>query len=194
MTDTDTNCNRALIVIDVQQGFDDAYWGQRNNPACEENVGALTDSFAEAGDPIVLVGHDSTTPDSPLRPDSVGNAFKPVLEGVQPALRIRKYVHSAFNGDVDLHAWLQERAIAQVVICGIQTNRCCETTARMAGDLHYDVLFAIDATHTFDEPDTDRADGLSADVLTRATAANLHGHFAQVVKTSDVVKATALKN
>jgi len=33
---------RALIVVDVQRGFDDAgYWGRRNNPSCESNVAAL---------------------------------------------------------------------------------------------------------------------------------------------------------
>jgi hypothetical protein len=55
----------------------------------------------------------------------------------------------------------------------------------MAGNLGYDVKFAIDATHTFDMAGPDGAT-VSADELTRATAASLHGEFAEVVRTRDV--------
>jgi nicotinamidase-related amidase len=179
---------RALVVVDLQKGFDDPCWGTRNNPACEDNVAALVAAFAAAGEPIVLVRHDSDDPASPLHPDRPGNAFKPVLDGVQPALVVPKRVHSAFLGEVDLHAWLREEGIGELVISGIQTNRCCETTARVGGDLGYDVRFVLDATHTFDEPAVDGTEPpLDADLLARATAANLHGHFAQVVGTADVV-------
>ena len=59
-------------------------------------------------------------------------------------------MNSAFYGDIDLHAWLTERGIGEIVVCGIQTNMCVETTARMAGNLGYDVTVALDATRTFD--------------------------------------------
>jgi hypothetical protein len=55
----------------------------------------------------------------------------------------------------------------------------------MAGDLGYDVLFAIDATHTFDEGD------LTADQFAAATAQNLDGHFGRVVSTADIAAAAA---
>ena len=100
-----------------------------------------------------------------------------------PALEVTKRVHSSFYGTPDLHEWLTEQGIRQVVIAGIQTNRCCETTARMAGDLGYDVLFALDATYTFDEGD------LTADQFAAATAHNIHGHFGRVVTTADLVAA-----
>ena len=61
-----------------------------------------------------------------------------------------KDVNSAFYGDPDLHGWLQAGGIDAVAICGITTNHCCETTARMAGNLGYETWFALDATHTFD--------------------------------------------
>lgn len=179
----------ALLVIDVQQGFDDPSWGQRDNPECEANVGLLTRRFAAAGLPVVLVRHDSDRPGSPLHPSRPGNAFKPVLDGVRPALVVTKHVHSAFHGEVDLHAWLQERAIERLVVCGIQTNRCCETTARVGGDLGYEVRFALDATHAFDERSHDGSAPLPAALIARVTAANLHGHFAQVVSTAEVVDA-----
>ncbi len=59
-------------------------------------------------------------------------------------------MNSAFHGTPDLHRWLRERQLAGVVIAGITTNHCCETTARVGGNLGYQVLFALDATHPFD--------------------------------------------
>lgn len=67
--------SRALIVIDVQKGFDDPKWGPRNNPAFEENVSMLLEEFARESSPIVLVRHDATDPASPLHPNRPGNAF-----------------------------------------------------------------------------------------------------------------------
>src|SRR3712207_1826539 len=120
----------ALIVVDVQQAFEDAaFWGRRNNPACEENIAALVDDARARGDAVVFVRHDSTEPGSPLRPGHPGNAFKPVLTG-EPDLLVSKQVNSSFLGEPDLHAWLGERGIGRIAIAGIQTNFCCETTAR----------------------------------------------------------------
>ena len=61
-----------------------------------------------------------------------------------------------------------------------------ETTARVGGNLGYDVLLAIDACHTFDRQGPDGS-WLTADELTRATATSLHGEFATVVKTADLL-------
>jgi nicotinamidase-related amidase len=72
-----------------------------------------------------------------------------------------------------------------VVITGIQTNYCCETTARMAGNLGFETIFAIDATATF--PKETEYGVLSADELYRATAINLDGEFAQVLTTQQVL-------
>ena len=88
-------------------------------------------------------------------------------------------------GEPDLHAWLQEHGITGVAICGIQTNVCCETTARMASDLGYDTLFVLDATHTFDLRVSDQ-EVIPADELMRITAAVLKDEFAQVVYTKDL--------
>lgn len=166
----------ALLVIDVQQGFADPAWGPRDNPACEENVARLIEAWRERSRPVVFVRHDSGKADSPLRPGQPGNAFQPCVSGT-PDLLVAKQVHSAFHGDVDLHAWLGERGIEAVTVCGIQTNMCCETTARLASDLGYRTTFVLDATHTFDLPELDAA------ALSRATAATLRADFATVTTT-----------
>lgn len=175
----------ALLVVDVQVGFDDPKWGRRNNPACEENIAALIQRWREAEAPIVFVRHDSILPDSPLRPGQPGNALRPEISG-EPDLLVSKSVNSAFLGRPDLDAWLRGREISGVAIVGVQTNYCCETTARMAGNLGYDTLFVLDATHTFDLS-AYGGGTISAEELTRVTASNLQGEFAQIVKTADLL-------
>ena len=176
---------RALIVVDVQRGFDDPRWGVRDNPDCEQNIARLLAAWRERGEPIVFVRHDSTTAGSPLAPGGSGNAFAAVVTGT-PDLLVTKSVNSCFYGTPDLHAWLQQRHITALAICGITTNHCCETTARMAGNLGYDVDFVLDATAAFDlrAPDGTL---VPASQLRQATAANLHGEFATVVTTDEVV-------
>lgn len=175
----------ALLVVDVQSGFDDPRWGLRNNPDCEANIAALIAAWRSARRPVVFVRHDSVRPDSPLRPDQPGNDFKPVVNG-KPELLVTKHVNSAFHGEPDLHAWLQDRLITGVAVAGIQTNYCCETTARMAGNLGYHTLFVLDATHTFDSP-AYGGGTITADELARVTATNLRDEFADVVTTAELI-------
>lgn len=176
----------ALIVIDVQQGFDQLdYWGPRNNPACEDNIRSLLGKWRSEGQPVVLVRHDSVGATSPLRPGQSGNDFKSGIDGAHDLL-ISKQVNSAFYGTPDLDAWLKAVGISSVTICGITTNHCCETTARMAGNLGYDVTFVLDATHTNDRKDVE-GKIIPADEIARITGANLHGEFATVRSTAEVL-------
>ena len=184
--------NTALLVIDVQRAFDDDRYfppAQRNNPDCEANVAALIATWREAGRPLVYVRHDSVEPGSPLAPGGPGNAFKDVVSG-EPDLLVTKHTNSAFYGDPELHEWLQERGIGSIAVCGITTNHCVESTARMGANLGYDVLFALDATCTFDRAGPDGR-VMRADELARATATSLHGEFATVVRTEELAAAPA---
>ncbi len=183
---SDWEGSTALVVVDVQKGFDDvAYWGPRNNPDCEMNVARLIAAWRDQGWPVVFVRHDSTKPSSPLAAGSKGNAFKDVITGT-PDLLVTKNVHSAFLGEPDLHAWLRGNGIAGVAVCGIQTNMCCETTARDASDLGYDLIFVEDATHTFDIV-TPTKKVYRAREIARYTALNLAADFGRVVRTTDLV-------
>lgn len=175
----------ALLVVDLQVGFDDPIWGPRNNPACEDNIANLIRKWREEEAPIVFVRHDSVLPSSPLRPGQPGNDLRPEVTGV-PDLIVTKSVNSAFLGEPNLDAWLRGRGIPGVAVVGVQTNYCCETTARMAGNLGYDTLFVLDATHTFDLP-AYGGGTISADELARVTASNLNGEFAEVVNTADLL-------
>jgi nicotinamidase-related amidase len=176
----------ALVVVDAQQGFADAgYWGERDNPGAEANIGRLVSHWRARQRPLVIVRHDSADPASPLHPSSPGNALLEVV-GQSWDLLVTKSVNSAFHGSPDLHAWLRGAGVHTVVVCGITTNHCCETTARVGGNLGYDVRFALDATHTFDRVAPD-GEVVPAATLARVTATNLHGEFATVVATADLV-------
>jgi len=177
----------ALIIIDVQRGFTAAdYWGRRNNPSFEGNLSRLIDGWSG---PIVVVQHNSSSPGSPLHPSNAGNALMPTVAAVEPALLVTKSVNSAFYGEPDLQSWLVGAGIDEVVVCGIQTNMCVETTARMAGNLGYSVIVPIDATHTFDLTGSDGT-VLTADELSRATSVNLSGGGFATVMTTDELLAT----
>ncbi|MFC0602032.1 cysteine hydrolase family protein [Streptomyces palmae] len=198
--------NAALIVVDVQKGFEEEYWGRRNNPEAEENIARLIDTWQASGRPVVFVRHDSADSRSPLRTGHPGNDLKDFVaerrgKGSGPEVLVTKSVNSAFYGEPDLDAWLRglgaegadggagEARRQQIVIVGIQTNMCNETTARMGGNLGYEVFFPLDAMHTFDlvGPFGWTA---TADELARATAVSLHGgRFAQVVTTEELVAA-----
>ncbi|MFH8992879.1 cysteine hydrolase family protein [Streptomyces sp. NPDC017940] len=189
--------NAALVVVDVQKGFEEeGHWGPRNNPGADENIASLIDTWQATGRPVVFVRHDSPKPDSPLRPGHAGNDFKEYVEERRGKggsgggeLLVTKSVNSAFYGTPDLDAWLRAAGISQIVVAGIQTNMCAETTARMGGNLGYEVVFAYDATYTFDlvGPFGWR---LLAEEVARGTAVSLHGGgFARVVLTGEVVGA-----
>lgn len=177
----------ALLLVDVQRGFDDAaHWGQRNNPECESNIAALLTHWRTGGRPVVFIRHDSSDPDSPLHPRSPGNEFRDFVTGT-PDLLVTKSVNSSFHGTPDLHAWLEQNGIEELVICGVSTNHCCETTARVGGNLGYQVFFALDATHSFDRTGPD-GETISADLIARVTSANLHGEFATVTTTQALLE------
>lgn len=175
----------ALLVVDLQRAFDDPSMPRRNNPQCPANVKRLVDHWRRLGLPVVFVRHDSCESGSLLAPGLPGNTFMTELSG-EPDLLVSKHVHSAFHGDPDLDGWLRERGVQAVTVCGITTDHCCETTARVACDLGYRVRFVIDATSTFPRR-TPGGEEIAADDVARVVAASLHGEFAEVVTADAVV-------
>lgn len=183
---------RALLVIDMQRGFDDLdFWGPTANPDCEANVAALIERWQKDAEPLVVVRHDSGSVGSPLHPASPGHAFVDAVAAVESAVLVTKNVNSAFYGDPDLHAWLGERGIRELVICGIQTNMCVETTARMAGNLGYDVTVVLDATRTFDlsaeVPGLGAVTCTAGELMADTALVLQQGGFARIARTADLV-------
>jgi nicotinamidase-related amidase len=182
----------ALIVIDMQYGFDNMAWGTRNNPGAEACVALLLKAWREAGGPIVHVHHHSTNPMGFFRPGTRGSEPKPQAAPRDGEAVYHKRVNSAFIGTT-LETDLRNQGIESLVIVGLTTNHCVSTTARMAGNLGFDTYVVADATATFERFGADgRLRG--ADEVHDAALGDLHGEFAEVVDTKTVIAALIHKD
>lgn len=176
-----------LLVVDLQRGFDDRYWGRRNNPSLEQRASELLRAWRAAGRPVVHVRHMSAEPLSPLRPGQPGNEFKPETAPAAGEMVIEKSVNSAFIG-TSLETDLRRAGCRGLVIAGLTTNHCVSTTARMAGNLGFATWVVSDATAAFDRLGPD---GVlrSAEQIHAIALSDLHGEFATVVNTAAVIAA-----
>ena len=177
----------ALLVVDVQRGFDDSFWGPRNNPEAEANIARIVAAWRETGRPLFHIFHDSTSPTSPLRPGQVGNLPKPEAEPREGEPVYRKSVNSAFIG-TSLEADLREAGVDTVVVVGLTTNHCVSTSVRMAGNLGFRTYLVTDATATFDRRGVDGRNRPAAEVHSAALS-DLQDEFATLVRTEDVIGA-----
>ena len=156
-------------------------------PAYLAAQNALIDGCVAKSIPVVQIFHV----DGPLE---ASNAFaiesgyvKPLagLHDLKPAATFHKNRHSALVG-TGLGVWLRQNGIQKIIISGIRTEQCCETTARHASDEGYAIDYALDATLTWDMPQPD-GQTLSAANIKMRTATVLEGRFAQVCKVADLL-------
>lgn len=190
--------NSALIVIDVQESFRQREnWAAVSNPDIVGQVNRLVEATRAAGDLVVWVLHSE--------PGS-GTVFDPALghvrliEGLAPAEGepiVTKTAHNAFT-TTNLQQVLTQNGVREVVISGIRTEQCCETTARVASDLGYDVTFVTDATATHPIEHWDAPAGrslaevladprtLTTDQITTRTEYVLAGRFARIATVKEL--------
>jgi nicotinamidase-related amidase len=177
--------NAALIIIDVQRGFDEPIWGHRNNDDAEGNIAKLLRAWRTTGRPVIHVKHMSLFPHSPLRAGQPGNAIKDEVAPVGDEPVIKKAVNSAFIG-TDLEDRLKKAGIHTVVMTGLTTDHCVSTTARMAGNLGFDCYVVADATATFDRGGYD-GKHFSAEEIHETSLASLGGEFATIIESDDLL-------
>jgi nicotinamidase-related amidase len=182
----------ALIVIDVQESFRARpLWQAVSNPGIVAQVQRLVDAARAAGDPVVWVLHAEPGTGGVFDPAS---GFVRVVDELVPAAGepiITKTSHNAFT-TTNLQQLLTAGGVRELTVCGIRTEQCVETTARVGSDLGYAVTFVTDATATFPIPHRDAPEDLTVaelladprtlaaeDVVTRTEYA-LAGRFATV--------------
>ena len=183
----DISDRTALVLIDIQKGFDEPYWGERNNPDAEDNVARLLAAWRARGRPVFHVKHNSKLPQSPLHPSNGGNAFKDFAAPSAGEVSFGKDVNSAFIG-TDLEARLRERGVEGLVIVGLTTPHCISTSARMASNLGFETTVVSDATaaHAGRGPDAKPVD---AESMHYHALTALNGEFAAIVTTADLLDA-----
>ena len=179
--------NAALLLIDVQRGFDEPVWGRRNNPRAEENVARLLAAWRESGRPVLHTRHDSVNPASPLHPGRPGNGFKPQAAPLPGETVVPKTVNSGFIG-TPLEAELRGRGIDTLVIAGLVTEHCVSTTARMAGNLGFTTFVVADASAALEHRGPNGR-VWDAETVHAVSLATLSGEFATIVDTGALVEA-----
>ena len=178
--------NAALLIIDVQQGFDDPKWGKRNHPDAEANIAILIDVWRRENGRVIHIQHCSTESDSPLHPDGPGCQFKPEATPTAGEPVFKKTVNSAFIG-TGLESHLRGNGIENIVIAGLTTDHCVSTTTRMAGNLGFNVTLVSDGTATFNRVGHDGIE-YSADEIHRIHLASLNGEFCAVRSTTEILE------
>ena len=176
--------NAALLLIDVQQGFDNPSWGTRNNRDAEENIISLLQLWREKGGEVIHVQHCSLEEGSPLREGQPGCEFKPEVLPLSEEKVFKKNVNSAFIG-TGLEDYLHKLKISSLVIVGLTTDHCVSTTTRMAGNLGFKAFLVEDATATFDRRDKN-GKHFSAEEIHQVHLASLHNEFCEVVTTEKI--------
>ena len=179
--------NTVLLLIDVQQGFDEPFWGERNNPGAEENMARLLKAWRASSRPVFYVQHVSVMPNSPLGPDRPGCAIKQVVSPLPGEALFQKHVNSAFIG-TDLEETLRSKGYDTLVIVGLTTQYCVSTTARMAGNLGFHTYVVSDATAAFGLTGPDGVD-YSAETVHALSLATIHNEFATVMDTAAILAA-----
>lgn len=177
----------ALIVIDVQESFRNRpYWLEEGVPAFIERQQALIDGAKAASIPIVQIFH--VEEQGPFAEASgLVVALAPIA--LVPSAVFRKRRHSALVGS-GLDVWLTRNGIRRVIISGIRTEQCCETTTRHASDLGYAVDFVAEATLTFPMTDATVREWSAAEIRAR-TELVLAGRFARIATVEEALAGHA---
>jgi nicotinamidase-related amidase len=169
---------RALLIIDMQIGMfngpEKPYQGAR----VLENINHLIAKARAAGAPIFAVRH--TGPQgSPIAPGSPLSQLLPDLDidlqcdGVFDKTRPNCFVKT------DLAKWLRDADVQELVIAGMKTDYCIDTTCRAAADLGFRPVLVADAHSTTD------SDILSAQMVIAHHNRILNGPFVKLEQTAD---------
>ncbi|MFC6633298.1 isochorismatase family protein [Microbulbifer taiwanensis] len=179
----------ALLVIDVQDSFlHMPYWDDTGFDDYLERLNRLIASARARNWRVVHILHERAG--SPFDPAGPLVRTMAGVDRREGDAEFRKRVHNALT-DSGLHQWLQEQGIAKLVIAGLRTEQCCETSTRVASDLGYEVVFVTDATHTFPMRHKGSGTVFDADALKLKTELVLEDRFARIASVADYAAATA---
>jgi nicotinamidase-related amidase len=179
----------ALLLIDVQQSFRHRpYWSESDLAPFLAATNRLVAGCMSQGVPIVRVFHVDG-PEVASNPFARASGHIRPLDGLAPfdaALTIEKHRHSALVG-TGLSVWLHGQGIRRLIVAGIRTEQCCETTTRHASDEGWQVDFVGEATLTFDTQ-TPAGASLGAAAIRERTETVLSGRFARLCTAAEALQ------
>jgi nicotinamidase-related amidase len=177
----------ALVIIDIQNDYLPAGKNELVN-SVEASLKAkdLLEHFRQRNLTVVHIRHLSVRPGSTY--------FIPGTEGaeihanVQPLLNEKIVTKNFPNGfrETDLHDYLQEQEIEHMVICGMMSHMCIDSTARAGKDLGYRITIAEDACATKDL--IFREQKIPAQQIHQAFMAGLSYYFAEIKTSLQVIE------
>src|SRR5215469_18021164 len=173
----------ALLVIDVQESFRHRpYWSDSDLPSFVGCLRSLIEGTKSQNIPVIQIFH---VEDAGAFCRESGYVI-PLRElSFTPDAVFQKRSHSALIGS-GLDVWLTQHGIRRVIVSGIRTEQCCETTTRHACDLGYQVDYVTDATLTF--PMTDRyGREWTADEIKARTELVLDARFARITTVEEAL-------
>lgn len=177
--------HKALIVIDVQHSFrHSAYWSETDLTEYLAKQQALINGCVQQGIAVVQVFHVEEQGHFSL---ASGNVRTLDAVSINPDVIIHKRYHSALAG-TPLAAWLTERNIDTLIISGIRTEQCCETTARHASDSGFTVDYVSEATLTFPMTHARSGRTYSPAEIREHTELVLEGRFARIVTVAQALE------
>jgi ureidoacrylate peracid hydrolase len=186
----------ALVNVDMQNAFvEGTPLSAPGGVALLEPVNKVAAACRAAGIKVIHTLHVTRADGSNL--GTMGELIEPVRAGyisegsetakLHPGVRVEpgdillyKPRYGSFTG-TDLDLILRSNGIDSIIITGICTNICCETTAREAAMRDYHVFFTSDGTETFPLGD------LSVEQIKRATLTTLGLAFAKIVSVDELV-------
>lgn len=133
----------ALLIIDVQQGLCQGPAVPFDCPGVIRRINALAGAARKAQVPVIWVQHEDA---GRLRAGTPGWQLAKGLDAQDADLRVSKTTPDAFNG-TQLEVLLKASAIDTLIVCGMHTEFCVDTTCRRALALGWPVILAQDA-HT----------------------------------------------
>jgi nicotinamidase-related amidase len=182
----------ALLVIDAQDSFKTgARWERRSNRAFEKNIDTLVQAWRGANLPVFFVLHNDSDPG--FREGDPEVRLMSFIERRDDEPLLTKNTRNAFTS-TDLQQRLDALGVKRVVVTGIQTEQCCETTTRVAADLGFDVDFVTEATMSFPIRNRETGEELSTDDIIQRTEFVLRDRFARIARVSDLVEELSQQN
>ena len=148
----------ALLVLDMQRYFLDetSHAFIPSAPAIIPRIQSLQSTFINRHLPVIHTRHMNTPQNAGL----MNSWWKELMIETNPLSEITAdiqnnyaavFIKSQYDAfyKTDLEQWLIGKHISQVVITGVMTHLCCETTARSAFMRGFQVFFTVDATATY---------------------------------------------